>query len=129
LLPPALSHSYTEVKVEGTWYAIDSYIVDTALLTAAKAKLAKESRSLGYAVRSDSTNFWNGQSNAFSQFAQGMMVEDHGRVTDLEAYFRSKEYRHQFLGVRFNTVFPLIGDLGVGPINSHIERLRAEVPQ
>jgi hypothetical protein len=124
LLPPELSHSYVDVKVEGTWCAIDSYIVDTALLEAAQARLAKEGRSLGYAVRSDSTNVWDGHSSAFSQFAQGMMVEDHGPVTDIEAYYRSREYRHQFLGVRFNTVFALIGDFAVAPINSHIEGIR-----
>lgn len=129
LLPPELSHSYTEVKVEGSWYSIDSYIVDTALLTAAQERLAKEGRSLGYAVRYDSTNSWSGQSNAFSQFKQEMMLEDHGHVTDLEAYFRSRKYRNQILGLRFNTIFPLMGDLGVERINSHIEELRAQIDQ
>jgi transglutaminase-like putative cysteine protease len=129
LLPPQLSHSYTEVKVEGNWCAIDSYIVDTALLTAAQAKLAKEGLSLGYGVRSDSTNIWDGKTSAFSQFAQTMMLEDHGRVTSLESYFRSREYRHQFLGVRFNTVFALIGDLAVAPINSHLEGIRRQSTQ
>ncbi len=126
LVPPELSHSYVEVKVEGTWCAIDSYIVDTAFLKAAQAILAKEGRFLGYGVRSDSTNVWDGHSSVFSQFAQGMMVEDHGRVTDLEAYYRSKEYRNQFLGLRLNTVFALLGAFAVAPINSHIEGIRRQ---
>lgn len=54
------------------------------------------------------------------------MVEDHGRITNFEAYYRSKEYRHQFLGVRFNSVFALIGDLAVAPINSHLDGIRGE---
>jgi len=124
LLPPELSHSYVEVKVEGTWCAMDSYIVDTALLKAAQARLAKEGRSLGYGVRADSTNVWDGQSNAFSQFDQAIMIEDHGRVDDAEAYFRTKKYRHQVLGLRFNTMFKLMGDFGVAAINSHIEDIR-----
>jgi len=121
-----LGHSYAEVNVEGTWCAIDSYIVDTALLNAAQARLAKEGRSLGYGVRADSTNVWDGQSNAFSQFDQGMMVEDHGRVDDLDAYFRTAKYRNQVLGVRLNMMFKLMGDYVLPAINSHIEGIRTQ---
>ena len=124
MIPAELSHSYVEVKVEGTWCAIDSYIVDTALLRAAQARLAKEGRSLGYGVRADSTNVWDGQSNAFSQFDQGMMIEDHGRVDDLEAYFRTRKYRNKVLGLRFNTMFKLMGNSGAAADNSHIEGIR-----
>lgn len=124
MIPTELSHSYVEVEVEGAWYAIDSHIVDTSLLLAAQARLAAEGRTLGYGVRVDSTNTWDGQSDAFSQFDPGMMVEDHGRIDDLEAYFRSEKYRNQVLGLRFNTMFKLMGDLGVAAINAHIEGLR-----
>jgi len=54
----------------------------------------------------------------------GMMIEDHGRVDDLEAYFRTRRYRHQYLGLRLNTMFKLMGNLGVAPINAHIEGIR-----
>jgi hypothetical protein len=125
MLSSELSHSYCEVKVEGTWYAIDSYIIDTPLLKAAKARLAKEGRSLGYGVRADSTNVWDGQSNAFSQFDQDMMIEDHGRVEDLEAYFRSRKYRNRILGLRCITMFKLMGDSRVAASNSYVESIRA----
>jgi transglutaminase-like putative cysteine protease len=124
LLPPELSHSYVEVKVEGTWYAIDSYIVDTALLKAAQARLSKEGRSLGYGVRADSTNVWNGQRNAFSQFDRDTVIEDHGRVENLEAYFRDRKYRNQKFGLRFNTMFKVMGDVVLPAINAHIESIR-----
>jgi transglutaminase-like putative cysteine protease len=129
LLPPELSHSYVEVQVEGTWCEIDSYIVDTALLRAAQARLAKEARQLGYGVRADSTNLWDGHSNAFSQFDQGMLIEDHGRVEDLEAYFRGSRYRNLRFGIRFNTMFRLIGDSRLSAINSHIEAIRTALLQ
>ena len=119
-----ISHCYVEVKVEGTWCSVDSHIVDTALLKAAQARLAQEGRSLGYGTRVDATNVWDGRSDAFSQFEQGLMVEDHGRVENLEVYFRTRKYRHQVLRLRFNTVFKLMGDFGVAPINAHIERIR-----
>ena len=129
MIPAELSHSYVEVKVEGNWCAIDSHIVDTPLLEAAQARLAAEGRALGYGVRVDSTNLWDGQSNAFSQFDRGLMVEDHGRVQDLDAYFRSRRYRNQVLGMRFNTMFNLMGDAGVAAINAHIEGLRGTSPR
>ena len=56
MIPAELSHSYVEVKVDGKWCAIDSFIVDTPLLKGGQACLAKEGRSLGYGVRPDSVN-------------------------------------------------------------------------
>jgi len=124
IVPAQLSHSYVDVRVDGVWCAIDSFVIDTPLLTAAQARLAAEGRALGYGVRSDSTNVWDGQGDAFSQFSPAMMLEDHGRIEDLDAYFRDRRYRNQRLGIRFNTLFRPLGELGVGPINAHLDRLR-----
>jgi transglutaminase-like putative cysteine protease len=46
LLPAQLSHGFVEVNVEGTWCAIDSYSIDTALLKGAEAALSKHGRSV-----------------------------------------------------------------------------------
>jgi hypothetical protein len=98
--------------------------VDTPLLKGAQARLTMEGRSLGYGVRMDSVNTWDGQSRAFSQFDRSKMIEDHGRVDDLEACYRSEKYRNHAFGLRFNTMFKLMGDFGVAPINAHIESVR-----
>ena len=124
MIPAELSHSYVEVKVEGKWCMIDSFIVDTPLLKGALARLAQENRPLGYGVRTDSINTWDGQTNAFSQFDQSMMIEDHGRVDDLDAYFRDEKYRHVVLGMSFNIIFRLMGEIGAAPINVNIETIR-----
>lgn len=124
MIPAELSHSYVEVKVEGKWCTIDSFIVDTPLLKGAQARLARENRPLGYGVRADSINIWDGQSNAFSQFDKSMMIEDHGRIDDLEAYFHDKRYRHVVFGMPFNTMFQFMGEFGVAPMNIHIEKIR-----
>lgn len=124
MIPAELSHSYVEVKVEGKWCMIDSFIVDTPLLKGALAKLAQEKRIFGYGVRSDSINVWDGQSDAFSQFDKSMMIEDHGRIDDLEAYFNEKRYRHVVFGMRFNTMFQFMGEFGVSPMNVYIEKIR-----
>jgi hypothetical protein len=124
MIPAELSHSYAEVKVVGVWCELDSYIVDTPLLEGARARLARESRSLGYGVRLDSVNTWDGQSNAFSQVGQSMMIEDHGRVDDLEAYFQDERYRNHAFGMSFNAMFKFMGDFGVAAINANIQRMR-----
>jgi len=125
-LPAQLSHAYTDVEVDGSWFAIDSYVIDTALLKAAQARLAKEGRSLGYGVRIDSTNVWDGHGDAFSQFDRSLLIEDHGRVDDLDAYFRTDKYHNKIWGIRFNTLFRLMGDVSVGPTNSHVDGIRAQ---
>ena len=109
LIPTELSHCYTEVRVEGTWYNTDSYILDSPFLEAARTKLSEEGRSLGYGTHVKSTNQWDGKSDAFSQFDKDMMLEDHGRVDNLDTYYRSDRYRHKLLGVRLNTLFRLLG--------------------
>lgn len=131
MIPAELSHSYVEVKVDGKWCMIDSFIVDTPFLKGAQARLAQENRSLGYGVRSNSINVWDGQSDAFAQFDTSMMIEDHGRIDDVDAYYRGKRYRQVVFGIRFNTMFRFMGESGVAPINAHIEKIRqacAEVP-
>lgn len=124
IIPAELSHSYVEVRVEGKWCMIDSFIVDTPLLKGAQARLARENRPLGYGVRTDSINVWDGQSDAFSQFDKNIMIEDHGRIDSLETYFNDKKYRHVVFGMRFNTMFRFMGEFGVAPMNSFIDKIR-----
>jgi transglutaminase-like putative cysteine protease len=124
MIPAELSHSYVEVKVEDHWCAIDTHIVDTPLLQGALDRLAQEGRSLGYGVRIDSNNTWDGQSDAFSQFDEDLLIEDHGQVKDVEIYFRDNRYRNRALGLPFNTMFKLMGEVGVAPMNAHIDKIR-----
>lgn len=124
---PEVSHSYAEVKVEGKWYNIDSYILDTPYLKAALAKLSVENKSFGYFTRKGATNQWNGRSNSFSQFSKELMLEDHGRVDDLEAYYGSAKYRNKMFGVlRWNTMNMLMCGGSVALMNSGLEKLRRQ---
>ena len=124
MIPSELSHSYVEVKINGKWLNIDSFIVDTPLLEGAKTKLAQEGLPIGYGVRHDSINTWNGEDHAFSQFDDRFLIEDHGRVEDMESYFESDNYRNVVFGLRFNTMFQWMGENGVKPMNDHIEMIR-----
>ena len=124
MIPPEVSHSFVEVKVDGEWCSIDSYVVDTPLLTGALEKLTKENREVGYGVRSGSVNVWDGQSNAFSQYRPELSSEDHGQVDDIEAYFNGDQYRNKFLGMPFNKLFMLLGESNSAGINAYTNNLR-----
>ena len=124
MISAEISHSFVDVNIEGAWCQIDSFIIDTPYLQGAKARLANEGRSIGYGVRPGSTNVWDGQSDVFSQFDPSLVIEDHGRIDDLEAYFHDKRYRNVVLGMRFNTMFQWMGESGVAPMNVHLENIR-----
>ena len=109
LIPEELSHCYTEVRVEKAWYNIDSYILDTPLFKAARAKLSEEGRTIGYGTHINSTIHWDGKSDAFSQFDKDMMIEDHGRVDNLVTYYRSDRYRNMLFVVMLNTFYKIMG--------------------
>jgi hypothetical protein len=109
MIPAELSHCYTEVKVEGVWCSIDSYILDSTLFEAVRGKISKEGLTIGYGTHIHSTIHWDGKSDAFSQFDKDIMIEDHGRVENLETYYRSDSYRHKVFGVKLNTLFKIMG--------------------
>lgn len=121
---PEVVHCYAEVALDGHWCSLDSFVIDTPLLLGAQERLLQEGRTVGYGIRVDGTNLWDGAGDAFAQLEPGMVIEDHGRIEDHAAYFRDKRYRHRFLGVPFNTLFRLMGERGIAPINANIERLR-----
>lgn len=57
------------------------------------------------------------------------MTEDHGRVDDLDAYFRTAKYRNQVFGLRFNSVFKLMGDYLFPAVNGHVDGIRTQSVQ
>ncbi|MBK9124848.1 MAG: hypothetical protein IPM16_17260 [Chloroflexi bacterium] len=126
LVPGAVSHSNVDVRIGDHWYEIDSFIVDTPLLIAGKARLAQEGLTVGYGVHRNSTNAWDGRHNAFSQYTPSILVADHGRVEDVEAYFGSRRYRNKVLGVPFSRIFAAFGERSVAPINAGIDAIRRE---
>lgn len=124
LIPNQLSHGYTEVKVDKTWYKIDSYILDRPLFKAIQAKLFKENLNIGYGSYINSENNWDGASDAFCQFDIDQMIEDHGRVDNFDTYCRSDLYRHKVFGVKLNTLFRIIGKKMEVRSQLHLNRLR-----
>ncbi len=126
MIPAELSHCYTEVKVEGAWYNIDSYILDSTLFRAVRAKLSEEGLTHGYGTHIHSTIHWDAKSDAFSQFDKDMMIEDHGRVDNVASYYRSDRYRHKIFGVKMNTLFKIVGKAVEARSKSHLDNLREQ---
>lgn len=81
LIPAELSHCYTEVRVEGTWCDIDSYILDTPLLRAARTKLSEEGRTLGYGSHIHATNHWDGEVMRFANLIRILCWRTMGEST------------------------------------------------
>ncbi|GAQ87569.1 hypothetical protein KFL_003610130 [Klebsormidium nitens] len=103
--PSPITHSYAEVRLNDRWVKTDSYIVDTQHFRAAKARLEKEGEKLGYGVHAKGTNEWDGNTDAFSQFADpgGMLIEDMGVVGDWQGVVKKEGYANKAGGLGVST--------------------------
>ncbi|MGL4230671.1 MAG: transglutaminase-like domain-containing protein [Casimicrobium sp.] len=89
-----VDHSYTEVKIEGRWLSVDSYVVDRPLANAARARLQREAKIVGYGVHRNGTTDWDGTKDAFSQFVNdgtypNLTTKDFGVYADVNAFYAS----------------------------------------
>ena len=63
-----IDHSYAEVKLNGKWLKIDSYIIDDALYKQAKKKLNSRKRVIGYGINKRGKNYWSGNSDSMQMY-------------------------------------------------------------
>jgi hypothetical protein len=104
-VPALISHGFAEVKVDGRWRKVDSYIVDPAHAAGALARLEREGREVGYGFHRRGTVVWDGASDAFSQLADpAMIVADHGTWDRAEDFFRSPGYEHRLGPLSFSSL-------------------------
>jgi len=93
LMPEKISHSWLEVKIDGTWYCVDSYINDLELHRAAVDKLAQIGWDTGFSVSraagSPSAELVL-DNRHFSQMAA--VAGDHGVWDKPSEYFSSSDY-------------------------------------
>ena len=126
---PYVDHSFAEVWLAGTWWQVDSYIVDRSLMTQAQARLAAENRLLGYGVHRHGVSEWDGRSHAFSQLVNDKSVPDlttadHGIYADVgELYASGRGLNTLNIGARF--LFGLFSRSA----NRRIEALREAAPR
>lgn len=129
--PPAtISHGYAEVKVDGRWLSVDSYVVDPALAAGAAERLAREGRQAGYGFRLGGRSTWDGASDSFGQRGDpSTVLEDHGSFESPEAFFASDRFLHRLGPVNFSTVMSLVPGplfrLWSGAVDRRLDSLRA----
>ncbi|MBX3657823.1 MAG: transglutaminase domain-containing protein [Ramlibacter sp.] len=119
-----LEHAYTEVLLDGTWQAVDSYVVDVRLALAAKARLAMEGRKLGYGMHVDGAVTWNGRGHSFGQFTTGdpasMPLHDWGAFDDPYQFYSSVPYVRS----RLNWSTRMKWLVGARMVNRKVNQLR-----
>jgi hypothetical protein len=89
-----VDHSYVEVRIDGRWLNVDSYIVDRPLANAARTRLQREGKIVGYGVHRNGTSDWDGTTDAFSQFVNDgahprLTTQNFGVYDDVHAFYAS----------------------------------------
>ena len=129
-VPRRLSHVFTEICLNDRWFRLDSYIVDPQLRRSAIKRLRAEGRRMGYGVHCAAQPDWDGASDCYSQIADaGQIVREYEPCDDIENFYRSDDYLHTVLGLRYSTLLswarPVAGLLD--PIvNARIDAIRNE---
>jgi hypothetical protein len=130
-VPAVISHGFAEVRVDGRWLAVDSYIVDPAHAVGARARLEREGREVGYGVHRRGTVVWDGASDAFSQLADpAMILEDHGVWDRAEDFYASAGYRHRVGPLTYSALLGALPTpafaLWRGVVDRRLDRVRLE---
>jgi transglutaminase-like putative cysteine protease len=120
LMPAQISHSWLEVKVDGSWRKLDSHINDEPFYESGKKALRARHWDTGYSIANrgdESSAAFNLDKEAFAQM--DAVLEDHGVWDEPGDYYASPKYRNRpgFLSL-------LLYRLLIGSINKRVEGLR-----
>jgi len=119
-LPDELSHPWVEVKIEGRWRRIDSFINDRAFYRAGRAALRERGWKTGFSISCES-----GESDPEFNIDEERFVQmdavtgDHGTFDDPADYYRVSMYLN-----RPGPLTLLMYRMLVGSINRRVEGLR-----
>ena len=123
-----IEHAYAEVLLDGRWVATDAYAVDPRLAAAARARLRREQRRLGYGVHVAGTIHWDARNDAFGQFspgdAEGLPLRDWGAFDDPSQFYAQAPVAR----LRLSLAGRLRWLLGTRRVNRRVKKLRAEIP-
>jgi len=120
--PSVLNHAFTEVFLNNQWCRVDGYVVDTPLYEAARRRLLKEERPLGYGIHIEGTIRWTGTTDCLIQYADpaSITLADHGPFEDPAAFYQSPAYTQDPGPLARRLVGPLVTRL----VNARIEQVR-----
>ncbi|CAF4812072.1 unnamed protein product, partial [Rotaria sp. Silwood1] len=138
LVDPSITyelHTYTDFfNIEQQrWCHVDSYIVDTALVSAAKEKLVQENTIIGYGLHRDGQSEWNSIDNTFIQYVTNseqneklerpLTIHKYGHFADIGAFYEAAD-QHGVQDRLSNRLFKWIFPLLIMPRNRAVENLR-----
>jgi transglutaminase-like putative cysteine protease len=119
-----IEHAYVEVLLEDCWLAVDSHVADVRLAMAAKTRLAKERRALGYGMHRAGSIGWDGRTSAFAQFsaldADSLPLHDWGAFDDPYQFYSTVPY----VRGRLSLSSRLKWSLGAQLVNRRVRELR-----
>lgn len=120
ILPKFLSHDWVEVKIEGKWRKIDSFINDINMYIVGKQLLREKEWDIGYSIActsGESSADYNIDEEKFVQM--DAITDDHGIYDDPSEYYSSELYQN-----RPNPITLMIYRLMIGKLNRKIQTLR-----
>jgi hypothetical protein len=90
-----IEHVFTEIMIEGRWMGVDSYVVDLALGSRARALLRRHGRMRGYGVHMKGQVAWDGTAPSFGAFCRqdpgSLPLRDLGAFDDIGVFCRSTD--------------------------------------
>ncbi len=96
LMPSLLSHSWVDVKMDGKWRRLDSYINDKPFYMAGKKALREKGWDTGYSISCSSGESSADISIEEEKFVQmDAVVIDQGVWDDPSDYYRTDAYRNR----------------------------------
>jgi Transglutaminase-like superfamily len=120
-----VDHAITEVFLENRWVKVDSYVVDSRLVAAARKKLDATKNLAGFGIHRNGQGQWDGRSDNFVQYMNdesitNYVLKDHGVFSDVLDFYqtvpeaRNRKTLTTALGIRLGHRF----------INAQIEKVR-----
>jgi transglutaminase-like putative cysteine protease len=120
LLPPLLSHCWIDVKIDGRWRRIDSYINDAAFYRGGLLELKRKGWETGYSISGSCGNSSAEFNIDKGKFVQMDAVEsDHGVWEDPAEYYATNKYRNR-PGLFKSWMYRLM----IKRLNKKVQRLR-----
>ncbi len=121
-----VDHAITEVFIDEAWYPVDSYVVDSELVAAARAMLEQEGRPAGYGINAAGTSHWDGHMPSFIQAVPTAgsvptIVHEWGAFEDIDDFYRRTPGARN----RLTRINGLLIRLGAAGINRTIDSVRS----
>lgn len=123
LIPDEISHSWVDIKMDGTWSQVDSYINDLEFFQAGRQELHERGWDTGLSVscaHGPSSSEFSLENDKFVQMAA--ITDDQGVYDDPADYYSTSLYRNKPSFLK-----RLIYLLFLGSINGRVKRLRERV--